>query len=148
MATGYAEGREVEAVLQDAKLNTSDPNIVGLLYALQRLDSLLERAVTVARATYGPEAGADRFRGLHISQREVERLLAREPGAPTLRPGEAVTEEPLPEALIVDSRLAWLAQAFGLSPVDVDLILIALAPELDLRHERRSGAWNDSPREH
>jgi AAA+ superfamily predicted ATPase len=34
------------------------------------------------------------------------------------------------------TRLAWLAQAFDLSPFDVDLILIALAPELDLRYER------------
>jgi SpoVK/Ycf46/Vps4 family AAA+-type ATPase len=34
------------------------------------------------------------------------------------------------------SRLAWLKSTFGLSRFEVDVILIALAPELDLRYER------------
>src|SRR5215218_7739871 len=34
------------------------------------------------------------------------------------------------------SRLAWIRQAFGLSSFDLDVLLIALAPELDLRYER------------
>jgi hypothetical protein len=34
------------------------------------------------------------------------------------------------------TRLAWLADAFGLSASDLLIIVIALAPELDLRYER------------
>ena len=34
------------------------------------------------------------------------------------------------------SQLARLAHAFGLSAFDMDLVLITLAPELDLRYER------------
>jgi AAA+ superfamily predicted ATPase len=63
-------------------------------------------------------------------------LLAREPGVPTLWAAASEGEEPSPNNVHATSRIAWLAQAFGLSVFDVDLILIALAPELDLRYER------------
>jgi hypothetical protein len=46
------------------------------------------------------------------------------------------TEQPFTDAVGESSCLAWLQQAFGLSPFDTDLIVIALAPELDLRYER------------
>jgi AAA+ superfamily predicted ATPase len=42
----------------------------------------------------------------------------------------------LPDLGAESTRLAWLAQAFDLSRFDLDLILIALAPELDRRYER------------
>jgi AAA+ superfamily predicted ATPase len=125
----------VEAVLErDAELSADD-SPGGLWPALRRLDRLIERAVTAAQAAYGPQASGDRYRGLYITRDEVERLLAREPGAPTLRPDGSESEEALPEPGD-DSRLVWLALAFGLSLFDLDVILIALAPELDLRYER------------
>jgi hypothetical protein len=42
----------------------------------------------------------------------------------------------LPDMTDGDSRLAWLGRAFGLSPFDIDVVMITLAPELDLRYER------------
>lgn len=111
-------------------------DLTGLVWALRRLDGLLERAVTAAEAAYGPEAAADPFRGLHISREDVERLLAREPGAPTFRTDGGGGEESPPGSAGPVSRLAWLAEACGLSPFDLDLVLIALAPEIDLRYER------------
>ena len=106
-----------------------------LCRALQRLDRLLEQAVIAAAAAYGAGSAADRFRGMHISTGDVERLLARPPGAPLLwvEPDGADAEAEQAES---ESRLAWLAEVFGLSPFDVDAILIALAPEIDLRYER------------
>src|SRR5262249_5837536 len=41
------------------------------------------------------------------------------------------------------SRLAWLQRTFRLSAFDVDVILIALAPELDLRYERLYAYFQD-----
>ncbi|MER6301836.1 ATP-binding protein [Kitasatospora sp. NPDC001539] len=41
------------------------------------------------------------------------------------------------------SRLARLAAAFGLLPVDVDLLLVAMAPDLDHRFEQFYGYLND-----
>jgi hypothetical protein len=99
-----------------------------LLDALKRLDALLESAVVQARPAYGAEPLADPFRGLYISPEQAERTLAREPGTPVLHV-DAVGGRSEP-------CLGWLAQAFALSAFDLDVVLIALAPELDLRYER------------
>ena len=106
-----------------------------LLPALRRLDALLSRAGEAAAAAYGPQATSDPFRGLHIGADDVSRLLAREPAAPSFD----VSTEDVPE-LETDgwesSRLAWLQRAYGLSSFDLDVLIVALAPELDLRYER------------
>jgi AAA+ superfamily predicted ATPase len=102
-----------------------------LLPGLQRLDRLLDRAVAAAEATYGV-AATDAYRGISISQDEVERLLAREVGLPLF----GVEGTSLHEGGEDASRMVWLQQAFGLSTFDIDLVLIALAPEVDLRYER------------
>src|SRR5262245_36913088 len=107
-----------------------------LLLALRRLDRLLEQAVTASRAVYGAGAAADPYRGLYIGQEEVDRLLAREPVVPILRGDDDGAEELSGEFIDGHSRLAWLQRAFGLSSFDLDVIVIALAPELDLRYER------------
>jgi SpoVK/Ycf46/Vps4 family AAA+-type ATPase len=113
---------------------TQQPFLWDLLPQLKRLDRLLERAVAIAQVVYGIKAAADPFRGLHISESEVEQLLAREPGAPFLK--ESGADEVAPETSSEDSRLSWLARTFSLTPFEVDVILLALAPELDLRYER------------
>lgn len=37
------------------------------------------------------------------------------------------------------TSMAWLATTFGLTPLDLDILLIALAPEVDLRYEKLYG---------
>src|SRR5262249_27334035 len=111
-----------------------------LFAALRRLDCLLQKAMLAAHEAYGPEALSDRFRGLHISPDEVERLLAREPGAPVFQINRVGADPDVDADVGANigerSRLAWLAEAYGLSQFDLDVLLIAIAPELDLRYER------------
>jgi SpoVK/Ycf46/Vps4 family AAA+-type ATPase len=125
-----------EAVFDEARSSSGTPHLDELLQALRRLDRLLEQAVTAAQVAHGPEAAADPYRGLYISQKEVGRLLARPPGASVLWSARTEAEEPSPDSAGDGSRLAWLRQAFDLSAFDVDVLLVGLAPELDLRYER------------
>lgn len=122
--------------MQGTDINTNGTSLHGLLPALQRLDSLLEQAVTQAENLYGPEAGQDWFRGLYVSQEEVVRLFSQQPGQPTLHPNGQEPDGLPADAAPDGSRLDWLKQAFGLSTFDMDVLLMALAPELDRRYER------------
>jgi AAA+ superfamily predicted ATPase len=106
-----------------------------LLAALERLDQLLETAVEVAKIVYGVEAASDPYRGLYISQADVDRLLARKPAEAILYVEEGI-KRILSDLPGDPSRLAWLMQSFALSDFEMNLIIIALAPELDLRYER------------
>lgn len=114
--------------------NAANSAFKDLQPALQRLDRILQAAVAAAQAAYGPEAAADPYRGLYIGLGEVEKLLARPPGIPVLQ--NTARDLPLSEPLSEHCRLKRLEKAFQLSPFDLDLILLALAPELDLRYER------------
>ncbi len=107
-----------------------------LFLALQRLDKLLERAIAAAQVSYGPEAAADPYRGLHINKDEVARLLTRKPGESPLQVEQEGSQKFPAEQTTNSSALAWLQQAFDLSAFELDLVLIALAPEIDLKYER------------
>ena len=102
--------------------------------ALERLDELLRGAVARAQVAYGAGAETDPHRGLYVDDDEATRLLAREPAAPLLMPDGA----PPSLALVTgaDSPLGSLGEALGLVPFDLDVVVISLAPELDLRYER------------
>jgi AAA+ superfamily predicted ATPase len=110
----------------------TDRSLTPLFSALEQLDRLLENAIESARSIYGVEPETDPYRGLHISREEVQRLLDRTPGVSLLRQ-EGETE---PDLIPADSPWCWLQQAFNLTPFDLNLIAIALAPEVDLRYER------------
>jgi SpoVK/Ycf46/Vps4 family AAA+-type ATPase len=97
---------------------------------LRRLDGLLLGAVEEARVAFGPEAASDPYRGLHVRVDDAQRLLTREPGAPFLWPGSDTTD--------ADPGPTWrsFAEHFELTPFDLDVVLIALAPEVDPRYDR------------
>ncbi|WP_329477751.1 ATP-binding protein [Kribbella sp. NBC_01484] len=103
----------------------------GLATALARLDERLRSAVAAAGVAYGPEAATDPHRGLYLGDDEVARLLARAPCVPLLGTsgdGPSLAED--------TPSLAELGKTFGLERLDLDIIVVALAPELDLRYER------------
>jgi hypothetical protein len=110
-----------------------------LLPALLRVDALLAAAVERAALLYGTEPGGDPFRGLYVSEADAARLLVREPGGPALAPPD---RDELPD-IRACARLKSIARQFALSSFDVDVLLLALAPELDLRYERLFGYLHD-----
>lgn len=116
-------------------LNANTVVLAGLLPALQRLDRLLEQAISRADVIYGPQAATDLFRGLHLDKEDMQALLTREPCAPILWKSQE-QDQKLQEPTDDGSRLGWLQQAYGLTSFDIDVILVTLAPELDLRYER------------
>lgn len=122
----------MRGLYEEIPLDTGRSLSGDLLPSLLRLDLRLERAIAVAQSVYGQGAMADRFRGLYVGDDEIEQLLARAPVSPALQMEET-------QGIYVSddsSRLTWLKQIFHLSSFEIDLILIALAPELDLRYER------------
>jgi SpoVK/Ycf46/Vps4 family AAA+-type ATPase len=109
-----------------------------LLPALERLDARLEQAVRQAQAVYAPARAGEQFRGLYTSDDEADALLARAPGEPLFAAGRGSGGVP-PE-----SRLARLQREFALTPFDLDVVLLTLAPELDRRYERLYGYLQDN----
>jgi hypothetical protein len=126
------------------------PGAASLTHVLGRLEVVGRRvgAAVEWRRSADPDP-ADRFRGLHISPAQVQALLAG--GAPPAPPNpeaaallediEAAADEA--EAAGADLRLRRMARTFGLSELDVELLLIALAPDLDSRFERLYGYLHD-----
>ena len=100
---------------------------------LRRLDGLLAQAVETAQLRFGEEAAADPYRGLHITPDQVERALAIAPGTPLLF--RAVPPDGTSEPAETSS-LTLFHDVLGLEDFDLDVLVIALAPELDLRYER------------
>lgn len=112
-------------------LKARDRNADSPFESLGRLDALLVDAVERAQAEFGPDARADPFRGLHISLPEVDELLTREPGAPLPKSASRQNGGP-PKS----GPLAELAREHSLTAFDADALLLALAPEVDLRYQR------------
>jgi hypothetical protein len=131
-----AEG-ELPAPPDSAPALTLAGQYGDLAAPLERLDRILARAVERVAAAYGAEVAADPFRGLYISQREATQWSQNPRVAPIL--GVAEEEDELVELIeLIDetSPLAALARAYGLTSFDLELIVVALAPEIDVRYER------------
>jgi len=105
-----------------------------LLSELRRITALLSARLQQMRAD-DESTTEDEFRGLYVSEEEVTRLLAD----PNLFLSGSYTTNIEKSGAPVDaahSRLGHLQKVFGLSPFELDVLLIALAPELELRYER------------
>lgn len=105
-----------------------------LIAALLRLDAVLKLAVAQMRAASGPEDLPDFFRGLQIRASDVARALRTAPGAPAFAP--APDQNGIPGLAAGVPRLDRLSQSCGLTAFDLNVVLLALAPEIDLRYER------------
>jgi len=109
-----------------------------------RLDWLLERAIQQFRSRRHQNIPAE-FQGLHISDEEIDGLISDE------QPEQSWTETQTrvmklheeiqqrlakTQAASVTLRLPYLQQIFNLSLFETDLLLLALAPEIDLRYQK------------
>jgi len=103
--------------------------------ALQWLDHRLMRAVAAAEAVHGPGSATDSYRGLYVGRDDVVRVLARSPGVPFPQVDGEDDLELLPDSALKAEPFSRLRSVFGLSSFDAAVVVIALAPELDLRYE-------------
>ncbi|MGM9489711.1 ATP-binding protein [Ideonella sp. YS5] len=121
-----------------------------LLAELQRVDLLIRARVAVLRRRQSQD---EHFRGLYVSEEEVDGLLERPLGQPRWLDDDArwlkdvrgkletllqSNERRVEASRAAGSSLALdrMRASFGLSAVDVDALLVALAVDFDLRYEK------------
>lgn len=121
-----------------------------ILAELERVDLLIQVQVGGARQMQASDA---EFQGLYISEQEVDTLLAQPLGMPRWATvpatlpfevkakldrlaGEIFRRKEKSARKGIRLRLEELARLFRLTPFDIDVLLICMAPELDLRYER------------
>lgn len=98
------------------------------------------RAVVDARTEDDPTID-DPFLGLYISDDRARRVLAGPRPTPTSTEADELAAEA--DRGAPDSRLTWLAKRLGLDDIDVQLLVIAMAPDVDARFEQLYGFCND-----
>src|ERR1044072_1825020 len=120
-------------------LAQTDPSVY-LASDLQWLDLLLHREILRLRATY--QLSLDEFRGLYVSDDQVNHLIDR-----TLnhQSTNTVTTELTARAEALrstteqngreESPWTLLVSEFSLSPTEQNILLLAVAPEIQLKYE-------------
>lgn len=121
-------------------------NLEYLRDELQRLDLLLADAIARFRHQRDQTVPQE-FQGFYLSDAEIDQLVARgnlpEPMSDTeTRQKAAYCYKVLQQrvAASVEAglwlRLPHISKSFGLSPFEQDLLLLALAPEIDSRYQK------------
>ena len=111
----------------------------GLRRELQWLDALLDLEIRRFRAAHAMPM--DEFRGLYVSDEQVDALLRKQSSdAHSTGPHSAALDAgPLRSAIHAalrrDSPLSRLGELFELEEFERNVLLLAVAPELDLRYE-------------
>jgi AAA+ superfamily predicted ATPase len=124
-------------------------NAEHLLAEIGWLKLLIEREIIIGRSGRGPEQG-DPFKGLYVSESEVERLItvSGRPAAADDADTQSLLEQAAAARRQIDQRrqaslasgvylaLPHLSRVFALMPFEERIVLLALAPEVDLKFER------------
>lgn len=94
-------------------------------------------AVVEERRRAAPDSD-DRFRGLYITDAHATQLLGKPPPASTLAEGVLPVSHGASFETVGDGgeRLWALGPSFGLDRIDLALLVVAVAPDLDPRFER------------
>ncbi|MGY2746756.1 ATP-binding protein [Pseudarthrobacter sp. O4] len=137
---------------------TANPSLAHLLGRVGVVEERI-RLLVAARRAEDPQPD-DPFRGLYLSDEAVDRLLGRERLSPEgdgqgdgldgASPRQLRCEDLADTAQTAGQRLRLreLASTFGLTPLDIDLLLVALAADLDPRFEQLFGYLNDDVTRH
>ena len=117
------------------------------LFARLGLIEVRVRALVDHRRQDDP-APDDPFRGLYITEEDVDRLLPPRSPEPVPAPDEAAwsaVEKDCDQAEQggTRSRLRALQESFDLTDLDVEILVTAMLPDLDARFERLYGYLND-----
>lgn len=127
---------------------------------LARVDLLVRAQVVRWRRTIGAAKPEQLWGMVHVSDAEIEQYLATDPGPPGRLPetlaGELKPHWERETAAAADIRLAVAAtpetvalrveelrKRFELNDAELDVVLLALLPELDLRYRRIFGYLQD-----
>jgi len=130
-----------------ARADAVRPSLDYIVGRLRVVEAAVRTSVEARRAV--DPALDDPFRGLYISDDDVDRLVSG--GAPRPAPASdaAATRAQLAtraaehEAAGADVRLRSLARRCRLDSVDEEILLVALAPDIDHRFERLYGYLHD-----
>ena len=110
-----------------------------LTLELQRLDLLLHREILRLRARY--QLSLDEFRGLYISDEQVNQLVNREV---SYQGTSSAVDDLTKQAKLLraeakrkidDSPWHELVAEFSLSDIEQEILLLAVAPDIDLKYE-------------
>jgi len=121
-----------------------------LLAEMERIDLLLRFQIAHQRELSGED---EQFRGLYIYEQEVDALLRKPIGLPQWLSPEPAWPEDLASELGmlqhrieqcrqaslqqgIELRLERVRQLFELDPFDIDVLLVCMAVEFDLRYEK------------
>jgi hypothetical protein len=113
---------------------------------LRRLDLLLHRQILRLRLGY--QLSLDEFRGLYISDEQVDQLIDQA----TADDGTSTSIDDLTQqadalrisnAQLVSEPWQRVRAAFNLSPFEQDVLLLALAPQIDLKYATLYAYLND-----
>jgi hypothetical protein len=125
---------------------TGPGSLVHVLGRLGVIEERIRHLVAVRRAD--DPAPDDPFRGLYLSDDAVDRLLVGPLAQPDWTQAtermelcEAVADRAEEAGAVL--RLRDLAATFGLDPVDLDLLLVGIAADVDPRFESFFGYLND-----
>jgi len=120
-----------------------EDSLTHLLDELRNLDTLIRRHIETLRPERLAVQGMKASKGVYITHEEVDALLDQE-----------VTNDPQPDALVSDRldttianktaasaergiflSLPWMAQLFSLSQLEVQILIMCLAPELRRKYD-------------
>ncbi|MEW2493303.1 ATP-binding protein [Streptomyces nodosus] len=126
-----------------------DPSLRHLLDRAILVEQRVRRAVHARQLT--DPAPDDAFRGLYLTDETIHRLLEHGRHLTVTAPddtdaaflAEAEARADAAQTANHPTRLHTLAHEFGLSALDVEILLIALVPDLDDRFEQFYGYLND-----
>jgi hypothetical protein len=120
---------------------------VHLLGRLRVVEASVRASVEARRAV---DPGLDDpFRGLYIGDDDIDRSLTRDTPRPSPAPAadearrRLAADAAAQDAAGTPTRLAALARSCGLDPIDEEILLVAVAPDVDRRFERFYGYLHD-----
>lgn len=100
---------------------------------MAHLDECLAAAIPHARVRYGIGPGADPYRGLYIGDDLVDRLVGQPINSPTLHEAALSNWPQLSTELVSEP----------LDSFETAVVMLALAPDIDLKYERMYGYLQD-----
>ena len=138
-------------MMENSAITYYATSLEHILAELEQIDLLIWLQVWKARQL---QSADHPFQGLYLSEQEVDTLLSKPTGMPSWANSPTSGNAPETQHALaqlsrhigecksesarqgIPLRLVHLADCFGLSALEVNILLVCLAPELDLRYEK------------